>query len=247
MKYITKYNKRTEHASFDRWVEQVEEIKRNRTTITRFTKRWQNLGLLAVYRGWHHFVEEQKHERKETEAWERKVRRAMLKWKQFELGLVFKGWHSNVYNIRRERALVARFVSKFHKRVEHMVFSTWAQYTHEKISNRRLITQFAKRWKNADKHHIFQTWKDFIAGVHNEREIEEQRNLRVKQAMLRWQQKELSAMFHGWRNNSNEIRRNRNLVNRFVTKFQKRHEHAVFITWYDKVQDRVNARKHFKR
>ena len=246
-RFITKYNKRTEHASFDRWVEQVEEIKRNRTTITRFTKRWQNLGLLAVYRGWHHFVEEQKHERKETEAWERKVRRAMLKWKQFELGLVFKGWHSNVYNIRRERALVARFVSKFHKRVEHMVFSTWAQYTHEKISNRRLITQFAKRWKNADKHHIFQTWKDFIAGVHNEREMEEQRNMRVKQAMLRWQQKELSAMFHGWRNNSNEIRRNRNLVNRFVTKFQKRHEHAVFITWYDKVQDRVNARKHFKR
>ena len=62
----------------------------------------------------------------------KKGKACYVEMEQFELGLVFKGWHSNVYNIRRERALVARFVSKFHKRVEHMVFSTWAQHTHVK-------------------------------------------------------------------------------------------------------------------
>ena len=170
----------------------------------------------------------------------------MLKWKRFELGVVFKGWHANVSKIRRERALVERFVSKFHKRVEHSVLSRWTEYTRERIYNRRLITQFAKRWKNKEKHNIFQSWKDFLAEIHHEREMENQRSLRVKQAALRWQRRELAAIFHSWRNNIDEIIQNRVLVNRFLLKYNKRHEHAAFSTWYKKIQDRINARKYLE-
>ena len=105
-RFITKYNKRIEHASFDRWVQQVEEKKRTRTLLARFTKRWQNLEMLAIFRGWSHFVKTQKDEREADLIWKKKVTRAMLKWKRFELGVVFKGWHANVSKIRRERALV---------------------------------------------------------------------------------------------------------------------------------------------
>ena len=80
-----------------------------------------------------------------------------------------------------------------------------------------------------------------------EREMENQRSLRVKQAALRWQRRELAAIFHSWRNNIDEIIQNRVLVNRFLLKYNKRHEHAAFSTWYKKIQDRINARKYFKK
>ena len=37
------------------------------------------------------------------------------------------------------------------------------------------------------------------------------------------------------------------MVNRFLLKYNKRHEHAAFSTWYKKIQDRINARKYFKK
>ena len=46
-----KIQQKNEHASFDRWVEQVEEIKRNRTTITRFTQKMAK-SWIACYLSW---------------------------------------------------------------------------------------------------------------------------------------------------------------------------------------------------
>ena len=245
-KMITRFERKEEAAAVMQWRHQTAKIiaadierKRNALIMAKFASRFKQRHEHMIFITWLANAKEQRHQRKIVKRFSQRL----LNREKF---MIYERWIEFVAEKKRiqkeeekNRRLLDRFVKKFHRRTEHATLAQWIHFVEERKFERDeekrqkyVMRRFINKVQQRDKMSIYDRWVAFVDDIKQERADD------IERAKRRADEAEAERQ--------EELRQER-VLERFVRKFRKRVENAIFSTWSHKVRDKVAARKHMRR
>ena len=150
---------------FNKWHEQLVFTKRTRAEearrqgiIARFATRIRKQKEHSVFSTWYEKVQDKicarKHFHKMVSRYEQKSEAAcFMQWRRCVAALIAEAKEE-----ARQMVILQRFVSKLHRRREHMIFNKWLEFSTESKHQRLVMTRFLSKMRNRNKLMWFNKW-----------------------------------------------------------------------------------------
>ena len=211
------------------------ERKRNAVIMAKFASRFKQRHEHMIFITWLANAKEQRHQRKIVKRFSQRLLNRE-KFMIYERWIEFVAEKKRIQNEEeKNRRLLDRFVKKFHRRTEHATLAQWIHFVEERKFERDeekrqkyVMRRFINKVQQRDKMSIYDRWVAFVDDIKQERADD------IERAKRRADEAEAERQ--------EELRQER-VLERFVRKFRKRVENAIFSTWSHKVRDKVAARK----
>ena len=268
-RFISKYEKRQEHAVFSTWLEKVQNKIEARKHFFRMIHRLERKEEFTCFRQWRRQVALMKESEAEDRRLQNKLEKFTIMLTRNTEVIAFRAWAKNAKEQARFRLQHTweDLEHKYNELIKHSeqqaqvisvlmntrrirsAFYVWHNFRANRIKARRTIAHLLlNAEKTAFKHWhtvITQTKHDNLLkslAKASQQELEAYKRQRTEQFMRHLMQGHMARVFRGWHNNAHEIRRNRIVMQRFVKRWQNLEKTKIFLKMHAYAEKRKRDR-----
>ena len=176
-----------------------EQVKRSR--CKKILARMSHRALSGCFNTWQGRVKSR-----------RKLVQFMKRMKNAELLKSFASWADQVEDVKRQRLLVQRSLSRVLNAKLYASFNRWDEFRCVRITLRKRMVLALGRWKAAQSRRGIMVWKEYVRTAREEAQDEARRKRSAKRMLARCVHRAMAAHFDRWTDMLAERRRLRQFL-----------------------------------
>jgi len=182
-------------------------------------------------------------QRQKTEQSARSMRRFVNMWQNKCLTTTLTSWKAYVLERQSQKRVMRKFLTRMVQAKLLAPFKCWTEFV---VFDRRceaLLDKFGKKWMYRTVCKVLESWKEFVVVSRQQREDDNAWEWKVASVLAKMTNSRLYRIFNGWRENTTEMRRNRDIVKKFVKRMKLDGVRRSIVTWRQLVATRKFLRR----
>ena len=152
-------------------------------------------------------------------------------------------WRGFAVKQRNQKGVMKKFVTKMvHSKVQNAL-STWHEFLVFERRNEALLQRFAIKFMFRTASKTFETWKAYVAIRLRERGENDAWERKASAVLGKMMNSKLYRVFNNWRENAAELKRNREIVLKFVKRMKLSGVRKSVTSWKELVKTRKWLRR----